>query len=424
MRWRYLIHAMVAFVGPATGIAGAAEPDKSPELCVTAIRMAVVDYDESIRFYTEHLGCTVREDRRADGFVILDCDGVAIVLTEAARKADIEDGQAFVRVNFKTRDLDGRAAAMKEAGVKIIRDDRSAVGRYVVFEDPSGLRHNLKQLDDAAQNPEGTGIYDVGISVRDMTKARAFYERSLGFEVMTENYYPPVYPFKQRGAAFFILSDKDTKRPAPFVYGRTARTGLAFGTEDITAAMRSLKGEGVRFLDAEPLRTGPVLHAGFADPDGNIHEVIQHLESPDGGRAVSRAADITWLEGRWVMDMDGQSLEEIWTAPMGGTVIGMFRWERGSKAWLFEFMSIEEDEDAGLVFRLRHFHRKLVVWKSEADGPLTYPLARGSENELIFENPDRDQPRRFIYRRDGDRLTVSFEEPDGKGQSFKYSLAK
>jgi hypothetical protein len=167
-----------------------------------------------------------------------------------------------------------------------------------------------------------------------------------------------------------------------------------------------------------------VLHAGFADPDGNIHEVIQHLESPDGGRAVSRAADITWLEGRWVMDMDGQSLEEIWTAPMGGTVIGMFRWERGSKAWLFEFMSIEEDEDAGLVFRLRHFHRKLVVWKSEADGPLTYPLARGSENELIFENPDRDQPRRFIYRRDGDRLTVSFEEPDGKGQSFKYSLAK
>ena len=133
--------------------------------------------------------------------------------------------------------------------------------------------------------------------------------------------------------------------------------------------------------------------------------------------------ELSWLKGRWVIDGDGQYIEETWGPARENAMVGSLRWARKGDVWLYELMSIETDDEAGLVFRLRHFNRKLEPWDSEKAGPLTYPLFDFGENRVVFENPEKDSPRRFVYEREGDRLTIRLEGPDGKDESpFRFKL--
>jgi hypothetical protein len=133
--------------------------------------------------------------------------------------------------------------------------------------------------------------------------------------------------------------------------------------------------------------------------------------------------NLAFMRGRWVVDTESQYIEETWGPAREDAMVGSLRWARKGEVWLYELMSIEADEEHGLVFRLRHFGRGLEPWKSEAEGALTYPLQDFSENRVVFENPERDDPRRFVYEREGDTLTVRVEGPEeGKGDPFVFRL--
>lgn len=168
------------------------------------------------------------------------------------------------------------------------------------------------------------------------------------------------------------------------------------------------------------LLVGTVLVAGALD-------AARARAAPAERTAVREATlveQLDWLGGRWFLDEPGKYVEETWGPAREDALVGSLRWARGGSVWLYELMSIEADEQHGLVFRLRHFDRGLVPWKSEADGPLTYPLADLTAERVVFENTERDSPRRFVYERDGDRLTVLLQGPDdvatGGGQRFVF----
>ncbi len=147
-------------------------------------------------------------------------------------------------------------------------------------------------------------------------------------------------------------------------------------------------------------------------------------------RAHARQAEqsiidkLAWMEGRWVRAADdgSQLLEETWSSPRDGSMVGMFRWNRGGKMFMCELMTIALDGDKP-VFRLRHFDAALRPWEKES--PLTYPMKSIGDREVIFENPDHapDNPRRFIYAREGDQLTVRLENADGGGDAFVFQRA-
>jgi hypothetical protein len=128
--------------------------------------------------------------------------------------------------------------------------------------------------------------------------------------------------------------------------------------------------------------------------------------------ASPSVADLAWMEGTWTTSFGENELEEVWSRPNRKSMMGMFRWSRGGESWMYELMTIEQEE-SGLIFRLRHFDAQLTPWEKE--GPLTYPLLRAAANEVAFENPENDRPRRFVYRREGDVLIVRLEgagDPD------------
>src|SRR5687768_8345380 len=74
----------------------------------------------------------------------------------------------------------------------------------------------------------------------------------------------------------------------------------------------------------------------------------------------NRLADLAWLEGHWRDDSGGNLSEEIWTAPSGDSLMGMWRWAQDGKVRVFELLAIKAEEGK-LVLRLRHFDPKLAA---------------------------------------------------------------
>ncbi|HKO34655.1 MAG TPA: DUF6265 family protein, partial [Candidatus Limnocylindria bacterium] len=94
------------------------------------------------------------------------------------------------------------------------------------------------------------------------------------------------------------------------------------------------------------------------------------------------AEDVAWMAGRWVGEHDGDRIEEWWSEPHAGMMLGMFRWHRDGEPRFYELMSMEPDA-ARLVFRIKHFAPGLVGWE-EKDAAVTLDLVKLTDGEAVF----------------------------------------
>ncbi len=125
-----------------------------------------------------------------------------------------------------------------------------------------------------------------------------------------------------------------------------------------------------------------------------------------------RLTDLAWIQGHWTLDQGDDRLDEIWSPPVGDSMMGVFRWiKKGGKVWMFELLTIIDDGDA-IWFRFKHFDRKLRGWE-EKDESMQFRLARTTNKEAVFDNPKPGNPHRVIFRRLGDdKLLVRLEGED------------
>ena len=134
------------------------------------------------------------------------------------------------------------------------------------------------------------------------------------------------------------------------------------------------------------------------------------------------AGEVSWMAGRWVGEHDGDRIEEWWSEPHAGMMLGMFRWHRDGEPRFYELMSIEPD-DARIVFRIKHFAPGLVGWE-EKDAAVTFDLVQLTDAEAVFLK--RGEERWMVYQRQADagELLAWFEtvaEPRTPGDEFRYS---
>jgi len=150
-------------------------------------------------------------------------------------------------------------------------------------------------------------------------------------------------------------------------------------------------------------------------------------ERPAGGteRPAARIGDVAWIAGTWRSRQGDDILEERWAEPLGDCMVGTLRWLRSDAVWMYELMTISEN-DGRLVFRLKHFTRTLKGWEPQ-NAPVGYPIAHLGDDKVVFENPEQDAPRRFIYERTRpDAITVSFENIENgqtTRQVFRFKRA-
>ena len=130
-----------------------------------------------------------------------------------------------------------------------------------------------------------------------------------------------------------------------------------------------------------------------------------------GQAAKPTLNDLGWMAGSWIGTVQGVEMEEHWTAPKGGSMIGIHRDVGKGRTMLFEFLRIEQQGDQ-------------IVYLSMPNGrsPATpFPAKEITGTRVVFENPAHDFPQRIIYWKDGNDLRARIEGTmNGKAGSEEW----
>ncbi len=129
--------------------------------------------------------------------------------------------------------------------------------------------------------------------------------------------------------------------------------------------------------------------------------------------------ELAWMAGTWRGQLgESTTIEEVWSDPAGGTMMGMFRLLKGGEPGFTQFITLERTAD-GVMLRLRHFHPGLLGWEA-ADAPVVYRLETNDGNQAVFVKTDKPLPYRLIYRRDGSEGLVVVLDQETSRQEFRY----
>jgi len=125
-------------------------------------------------------------------------------------------------------------------------------------------------------------------------------------------------------------------------------------------------------------------------------------------------ARVSWLQGCWRMNVNGQTVDEEWMAPDGGAMLAISRTVKGGRLVEYEFVLLRE-RDGSLVY--------IAHPSGQVGGE--FPLARVDDDSVTFENTAHDFPQRIGYRRRGDRLDAWIEGTlDGRSQRAEFPYAR
>lgn len=116
-----------------------------------------------------------------------------------------------------------------------------------------------------------------------------------------------------------------------------------------------------------------------------------------GSVAVAQApatiGGAAWLQGCWEMKADNRTVEEMWTPPKGGSMIGVSRTVREGKLTEYEMIVLREQGE-----------KLAYVAHPSGQAPATFLSTHVSDGELLFENRAHDFPQQIGYTRKGGSL--------------------
>lgn len=129
---------------------------------------------------------------------------------------------------------------------------------------------------------------------------------------------------------------------------------------------------------------------------------------PQPATPPSGVERLGWMAGGWLMTRGGSCVEERWTPPAGGVLIGMSRTLAADRTRSFEFMRIESRGD-GVFF----------VAQPGGRPPVDFRMVSLSDSEIVFVNPGHaDHLKRIVYRRSGPGGLTARIEGEDAGKPF------
>jgi len=158
----------------------------------------------------------------------------------------------------------------------------------------------------------------------------------------------------------------------------------------------------------------------LAAPPGPAGAARQETNN-SSGQARGIAA-LSWMAGSWMGNGLGGSVEEHWSAPAGGSMIGMFRLVQREATSFAQYMLIEEEQGGRVVLRFQHFNLGFEPW--EKDGPLSFELVEAGPARAVFESPDEKQtPARLTYSARGEQaMSAVIESPQALGGPISFEI--
>jgi hypothetical protein len=138
-------------------------------------------------------------------------------------------------------------------------------------------------------------------------------------------------------------------------------------------------------------------------------------ESKTGEKAT--IYEMKQLSGTWRGEGLGGTIEEIYSQPQNGAMMGMFRFIEKDKTVFYEFITVLE-ENGTLIVRLKHFNCDLKGWE-EKDQTVDFRFVKKEKNRMYFEG----QTFEFIGK-NALNIYVAIRQNDGsvKEEVFRYKL--
>lgn len=186
--------------------------DQAPAINTVEIR--VDDYAKAKTFYIEMLGFKPAGQSLGGDRALLVLDEINFVIQQVTQRRKINyESEAHTNLNLAVDSLENFVKRLRAAGCSVLDTvpRPSQIGVYYRVFDPAGnMIHLIEPNFDMGPMPMPR-LFNIGIQIVDMQKARDFYVRELGIPVLTEKYYPPVVPLKTSGAEV-ILHEGSTAR--------------------------------------------------------------------------------------------------------------------------------------------------------------------------------------------------------------------
>ncbi len=127
-------------------------------------------------------------------------------------------------------------------------------------------------------------------------------------------------------------------------------------------------------------------------------------------------ADMAWLTGHWIGEAFGGTNEELWNAPAGKDMSGMYRLLKDGRTIFYELMLVTE-VNGSLEFRLKHFNADLTGWEEKAE-VISFPLVAKRDGAMLFQG--------MSFHPDGDKLTIhlAIEDKDKPLEEATFSYRR
>jgi hypothetical protein len=119
----------------------------------------------------------------------------------------------------------------------------------------------------------------------------------------------------------------------------------------------------------------------------------------------AKLEDVKFLIGHWRGEGLGGIVEEIWSPPLGNTMMGMFRLVEQDAVSFYELMTMAV-EDGHLTLRVKHFGADLTAWEERSES-VSFRFVKADSTAMYFEGltfrfPSGDKLEVYIAMRNKD----------------------
>lgn len=146
----------------------------------------------------------------------------------------------------------------------------------------------------------------------------------------------------------------------------------------------------------------------------SFENVLQFDEATGSPKADLTA--VAWIAGHWRGEALGGVVEEIWSSPLGGSMMASFKLVVDDQVKFYEIETIMQHGET-LILKLKHFSSSLHGWE-EKEETVDFKLVKVTDNKVFFDGMT------FEKVSDGEMNVYVVIGDEGKKQEAKFSYKK
>ena len=127
--------------------------------------------------------------------------------------------------------------------------------------------------------------------------------------------------------------------------------------------------------------------------------------------------DVSWISGYWRGEAFGGITEEVWTDPLGNSMMFSFKLVVAGKITFYELGGITEINNT-LLMQLKHFNSDFKGWE-EKNETVDFPLVKIEKNKVYF-----DQLTFEKISEEEINVYVVIENEDGSSEEVKFNYKR